>query len=94
MILIELSYVVPAETITAHRAAHLDWLAAAKAEGRLLVSGRKQPVTGGILIVSGTLAEAEAWAKTDPFAIEGLAEYRFLDIAVSMTAPGLEALAG
>ena len=92
MIVMLLSYVVPVETITAHRAAHLAWLNEGVESGRLLFAGRKVPVTGGMIVVRGTQAEAEAWAATDPFAAHGLAEYQFIEIDPSVVAPGLEAI--
>ncbi len=93
MIVIELTYVVPTEQIDAHRGPHLDWLREAAASGRLLFAGRQVPLTGGMIAARGTRAEVEAWAATDPFALHGLAEYRFIEVAPSVLAPGLEALA-
>ncbi|GGB17050.1 hypothetical protein GCM10011380_03180 [Sphingomonas metalli] len=94
MIIIILNYVVPVEEIDAHRGPHLAWLHEAAASGRLLFAGRQVPLTGGMIAVRGTREEAEAWARTDPFAIHNLAEYRFIEVAPSVLGPGLEALAG
>lgn len=92
MIAVLLSYKVPIETIDALRPAHVEWLKQGLADGRLLLAGRKVPVTGGMLLVRGTLDEAKAWAATDPFATEGAADYEFIEVAPSILAPGLEAL--
>ena len=92
MIVVILSYMVDPAQITAHREAHLAWLRAARDAGRLLLSGRKLPVTGGMLLVRGTLAEVSEWAATDPFAVHGLATYEFFEFEPSVAAPGLEAL--
>jgi uncharacterized protein YciI len=92
MIVVLLNYKVPIERIDALRPAHLDWLKAGIDAGTLLAAGRKMPVTGGMLIVRGTLDAARQWCATDPFAIEDVAEYAFVEIAPSMAAPGLEAL--
>lgn len=94
MIVMLLNYIVSAETIDAHRGDHLAWLRDGLASGRLLFAGRQVPLTGGMIAARGTRAEVEAWAATDPFAIHGLAEYRFIEVAPSVVAPGLEALAG
>lgn len=94
MIVIILNYVVPIEDIDAHRPAHLAWLKQALADGRLLVAGRQVPLTGGMIIARGDRAEVEEWAATDPFAIHGLAEYQFIEVAPSVIAPGLEAVGG
>ncbi|WP_447726523.1 YciI family protein [Sphingomonas koreensis] len=92
MIAVLLNYKVPIETIDALRPAHVDWLKQGLADGRLLLAGRKVPVTGGMLLVRGTLDEAKVWAATDPFATEGAAAYEFIEVAPSILAPGLEAL--
>ncbi|WP_448661914.1 YciI family protein [Sphingomonas sp. CJ20] len=92
MIVVLLNYVVDLAEIDALRPAHVDWLKAGLAEGRLLVAGRKVPVTGGMFLARGTLDDVRAWAATDPFALAGAAEYSFTEIAPSIVAPGLEAL--
>lgn len=86
---VELSYTVDPDQITALRPAHLQWLQAAMDDGRLLLSGRKIPVTGGMLLVRGPQEEVQAWCETDPFFIEGVAEYRYFAFAPSMISPDL-----
>lgn len=93
MIVVLLTYKVDIAEIDRLRPAHLAWIKAACDAGTLLVSGRKVPVTGGMLMVRGTVEDARAWCATDPFAIEGVADYEFIEIAPSMVAPGLESLA-
>ena len=92
MIAVLLSYRVAIETIDALRPAHVDWLKQGLADGRLLLAGRKVPVTGGMLLVRGTLDDVKTWCATDPFATEGAADYEFIEVAPSILAPGLEAL--
>jgi uncharacterized protein YciI len=94
MIVVLLSYKVDPSEIDRLRPAHLEWLKQGLADGMLLASGRKMPVTGGMLLCRGTLDAVKAWTASDPFAIEGVADYEIFEIATSMTAPGLEALAG
>lgn len=93
MIVVLLSYKVDIAEIDRLRPAHVDWLKQGVAEGRLLLAGRKVPVTGGMFLARGSLDEVEAWAATDPFAVEGAADYEFVEIAPSVLAPGLESLA-
>lgn len=92
MILVLLTYKVDISEIDALRPAHVDWLNQGVADGRLLVAGRKVPVTGGFFMARGSLDEVQAWAATDPFATAGAAEYAFIEVAPSILAPGLEAL--
>ena len=92
MIIVLLSYTAPLEVLDQHAPAHMAWLNEAYAAGHLLASGRKVPRTGGMLLVRGDLDAAKAWAATDPFAINGVAEYSFTDVDVRQTAEGLEGL--
>ncbi|WP_294330614.1 YciI family protein [uncultured Sphingomonas sp.] len=92
MILVLLTYKVDIAQIDALRPAHVDWLKQGVADGRLLVAGRKVPVTGGFFMARGSLDEVQAWAATDPFATAGAAEYAFIEVAPSVLAPGLESL--
>ncbi|WP_313535878.1 YciI family protein [Sphingomonas sp.] len=92
MILVLLTYKVDIAQIDELRPAHVDWLKQGVTDGRLLVAGRKVPVTGGFFMARGTLEEVKAWAAGDPFATAGAAEYEFIEVAPSILAPGLEAL--
>jgi len=92
MIVVLLSYKVDLAEIDRLRPAHVDWLKAGLAKGRVLMAGRKVPVTGGMFLARGSLDEVTAWAATDPFATAGAADYSFTEIAPSLFAPGLEAL--
>lgn len=92
MIVVTLSYKTDVAEIDRLRPAHLDWLKQGLDSGKLLLSGRKVPVTGGMLLVRGTLDEARTWCASDPFAIEDVADYEYFEFAPSMAAPGLEAL--
>lgn len=92
MIVVTLSYTVDPSRIAALRPAHLDWLKQGLDSGKLLLSGRKLPVTGGMLLVNATMDAAQAWCATDPFAVEGVASYDYFAFEPSMAAPGLESL--
>ncbi|WP_213981103.1 YciI family protein [Sphingomonas sp. dw_22] len=92
MIVVSLHYKVDAATIDAARPAHIDWLKQGLADGKLLAAGRKVPTTGGLLIARGTIEDVRAWCASDPFAVQGLADYDFTEVAPSLFAPGLEPL--
>lgn len=89
-----LSYKAPLETVDAHRPAHIEWLKALYAQGAMLASGRKTPPVGGVLLMRGERAAVEALLEEDPFKIHGVADYAIHEFTPTMTAPGLEALAG
>ena len=77
--------------VAPHREAHIAWLRAALAEGRLVTAGR-QPETGGVLIARGERDEVEAWAAHDPYLLAGVAVNELVEFTPSMAAPGLEPL--
>jgi uncharacterized protein YciI len=94
MLVAILTYVVPLDQVDAHRAAHIDWLKDCYAQGVMLASGRKNPPDGGVLLMRGERSQLEALLAADPFAIHGVATYALHEFAPTMTAEGLEALAG
>jgi uncharacterized protein YciI len=61
------------DAIDALMPAHVAWLEAGLAEGAFLVAGRREPRTGGVIVVRGDRAAAEAIAATDPFVTAGAA---------------------
>ena len=66
----------PLEEVNEHREAHLAWLAEQYAQGRILISGRRVPPAGGVVILhAGDLEEAKAIMAADPFATAGVAAY-------------------
>jgi len=72
MFLIELTYKVPLARIDAHMAEHVVFLKKHYAAGHFLVSGRKIPREGGIILALGTtrdqiqtIVERAGHAETD-----------------------------
>lgn len=90
MFLIELTYKAPLARIDAHMAAHVVFLEKHYAAGRFLVSGRKIPRDGGVILAVGkTRAHIEAIVEEDPFYREGLADVRIVEFRASQRAPDL-----
>jgi uncharacterized protein YciI len=71
--LLLLSYARPLEEVDAQMKAHVAWIERGFAEGVFVVAGRQEPRTGGVIVVRGRRAEAEALAATDPFVASGVA---------------------
>ena len=70
--------------------AHREFLREQYGRGTFLMSGPKQPRTGGIIIASAeTRAELEEALALDPFHIAGVAEYEIFDFAVTMSSDAL-----
>jgi uncharacterized protein YciI len=91
MFVIELIYKVDLTRIDAHMAAHMKFLKKYYASGHFLVSGRKIPRDGGIILaVGGSRQEIEAIVKEDPFVERGLAEFRVIEFRASQRADDIE----
>ena len=70
--------------------AHAAFLNRHYAAGRFVVSGRKVPREGGIILATGgTRDEIEALMREDPFVARGLAEVRVVEFRASQRAPDL-----
>jgi uncharacterized protein YciI len=92
MFIVSLTYVVPPEQVDAHLAAHRGWLAEHYGAGVFLMSGRKVPREGGIIIANANSREAiEALVRSDPFHIAGVARYEITEFVPTMTAEALAA---
>lgn len=94
MLILSLSYCAAPEAVDALREPHMDWVAEGYARSLFLASGRKQPLTGGIILARGPRTEIEAFVATDPFVTGGVAQYDISEVAITRTAPGLEGLGG
>ena len=92
MFIIELTYTADLARIDANMRAHMQFINAHYASGHLVVSGRKIPRDGGILVAVGKdRAEIEAIAQQDPFVTKGLATARVIEFRVSQRADDVEA---
>jgi uncharacterized protein YciI len=87
MFVIELIYKVDLSEIDAHMRAHMQFLKKYYAAGNFLVSGRKIPREGGIILAVGkSRQEIEAIIREDPFIEQGLAECRVIEFRASQRA--------
>jgi uncharacterized protein YciI len=92
MFVIELSYKVPLEQIDANMRSHVAFLKKHYADGTFLVSGRKIPRDGGIILALGkSREELEALLQQDPFVRLGLADVRVIEFQASQRAADLQA---
>jgi uncharacterized protein YciI len=91
MFVIELFYRVPLEQIDAHMAAHVRFLKEHYASGHFLVSGRKIPRDGGIILAVGDSREQiDAIVRKDPFHEHGLADFRIIEFRASQRAKDIQ----
>ena len=93
MFVIELIYKAELSEIDQNMKAHMAYLKRNYAAGRFLVSGRKVPREGGIILAVGESREqVEALVKEDPFVSRGLADFRVIEFRESQRAPSIDAL--
>ena len=92
MFIIELIYKASLPQIDAAMAAHMKFLKKYYAAGNFLVSGRKIPRDGGIIVaVGGSREEIEKIAREDPFHARGLADFRVIEFRASQRADDIQA---
>ena len=96
MFVIELVYKADLQEIDAHMGAHVRFLKKYYAAGNFLVSGRKIPRDGGIILaVAKSREEIEGIIREDPFHQHGLADFRIIEFRASQRADDIaERLAG
>ena len=91
MFVIELTYKVPLAEIDAHMTAHVIFLKKYYASGNFLVSGRKIPRDGGIILAVGkSRRDIEVIVEEDPFYEQGLADFRIIEFRASQRADDIQ----
>jgi uncharacterized protein YciI len=92
MFIIELIYKADLKEIDAHMRAHVAFLKKYYDDGTFLISGRKIPRDGGIILAVAKSREAlEAIVEEDPFHRHGLAEFRVIEFRASQRAKDIPA---
>ena len=92
MFVIELIYKVPLAQIDRHMREHVTFLKKHYASGHFVISGRKIPRDGGIILAVGESRDRiEAIIKEDPFCARGLADFRVVEFRASQHAEDIQA---
>lgn len=87
MFIIELTYTRPLADIDAAMTAHMRFVKKHYADGTFLVSGRKIPRDGGVIVAVGeSRAAMETLMRDDPFVSQGLASFRVIEFRASQKA--------
>ena len=87
MFVIELLYTASLDEIDAHMTEHVRFLKKHYASGVFVVSGRKIPRDGGIILATGTSRqEIETIVREDPLCKKGLADFRVIEFRTSQRA--------
>jgi uncharacterized protein YciI len=91
MFVIELIYKADLAEIDANMGAHVAFLNKYYASGNFLISGRKIPRDGGVILAAGkTRQQMEAIVEEDPFVARGLADYRLIEFRASQRAGDIQ----
>jgi uncharacterized protein YciI len=89
--IISLHYIVPLEQLDAHMADHVKFLRKYYAKDIFVMSGRKVPRTGGIILARADAPEdIEKIMSEDPFVIHKLAEFTITEFLTSQFHPALK----
>jgi uncharacterized protein YciI len=87
MFIVELTYIRPLADLDAAMTAHMRFVRKHYADGTFLVSGRKIPRDGGVIVAVAESRDAiEAVMRDDPFASQGLASVRIIEFRASQKA--------
>jgi uncharacterized protein YciI len=87
MFVIELVYKADLSEIDAHMSAHVAFLKKYYDAGNFVVSGRKIPRDGGIILaIAESREQLEAIVAEDPFHQHGLADFRVIEFRASQRA--------
>jgi uncharacterized protein YciI len=93
MFVIELIYKAALSEIDAHMKTHMAFLNKYYASGNFLVSGRKIPRDGGIILAVGeSKQQIASIIEQDPFHQHGLAEFRIIEFRASQRAEDIQKL--
>lgn len=87
---LSLTYTQPLDVVDKVRPDHAAWIADEIEAGRLILAGRNEHATGGVLI-SGDISveEVDALIAADPYTKAGVAEYARTGFNVSFKAAGI-----
>jgi|SRR5215217_5696301 len=93
MYIVVLNYIAPLEEIDHALAKHGEWLERNYQGGRFLLSGRRNPRVGGVIITkSMPREELDAVLAEDPFSALKLAQHEVFEFFPTKTAPELNIL--
>lgn len=90
LFVVSLEYKVPLDKVNEHLDAHRRFLEECYQQQKFIVSGRKEPRTGGIIIASTkTKNELLSLLENDPFKKNNIAHYEIIEFFPTMNNPDL-----
>ena len=93
MFLVVLTYTEPLALVDRYLPAHRAFLERGYEAGVFLLSGRREPREGGVILANSPSEEAlRALLATDPFQVHGVAAYTLVRFTPTMAAAPLQSL--
>jgi len=93
MFVVLLTHTQPLATVDALISAHREFLQRMYQAGTFLLSGRKEPRDGGVILANAVSVQAlKSALAQDPFHIHGVASYQIIEFLPTMAAPALQSL--
>jgi uncharacterized protein YciI len=93
MFVILLTYTQPLTAVDALVPAHREFLHRMYQAGTFLLSGRKEPRDGGVVLANAaSVQELMSLLAQDPFHVYGVARYEVIEFLPTMAAPALQSL--
>jgi len=93
LFIIDLHYIAPLEKLDEAMKDHVAFLDGHYEAGHFIVSGRKVPRTGGIILArAGSKVEVENWMHDDPFFSLGLSSFTVTEFLASKADPAFNKL--
>ena len=93
MFIVLLNYIKPMSQVDRFIEEHRDFLNQYYTSGNFLLSGRKEPRTGGVILaIAETRNEIESIVEKDPFHREKIASYEIIEFLPSMSSEYLTRL--
>ncbi len=78
------TYRTSIDEVLPHEQAHIAWVTDGYASGRILVSGPRVPLNGGVLVVSGSsVEEVGEWMQGDPFVAAGVVGFEVYEFSAT-----------
>ncbi len=80
MYVVILTYKVPLDEVERFFAAHIEYIERYHAQGPYILSGRREPRSGGVLIAANcSREEIEAIVAADPYRLNDIADFTITD---------------
>ncbi|WP_340677374.1 YciI family protein [Paraglaciecola sp.] len=90
MFIVSLTYICAIDEIEKYLSEHIDYLNHQYSAGKFLVSGRKNPRVGGVILaIAESREELDNILSEDPFKIHNLANYEVTEFIPTKTASRL-----